>query len=314
MKKMNRQNLPIDQDNKKQISFVVVSLIVHFMLLFGFTKYSDFLSLSTPPKKQSPTPDIEFVDIAQWEKLSGELAEQKEANLKKPDPKAKFLSEKNNQVDKETKAAQKGEFKNSKNASSASMADQKQSKQQQTKSEPEHKEAPIHAVPYGDLPVAQQRKPQKAKSVSDLRLNALQDMSASAAQDSSQTNDYLKDVAIGAATHLNTREFLYFTYFNRIKRKLRDHWEPLIHTRVREIAQSGRKVASTGGARVTRLVITLDENGGLSRVQVSTTSGLLDLDDVAIEALRVSAPFPNPPKDLIENGLVRINWDFILES
>lgn len=314
MKKMNRQNLPIDQDNKKQISFVVVSLIVHFMLLFGFTRYSDFLSLSAPPKKQSSTPDIEFVDIAQWEKLSGELAEQKEANLKKPDPKAKFLSEKNNQVDKETKAAQKGEFKNSKSASSASMADQKQNKSQQTKSEPETKEAPIQAVPYGDLPVAQQRKPQKAKSVSDLRLNALQDMSASASQDSSQTNDYLKDVAIGAATHLNTREFLYFTYFNRIKRKLRDHWEPLIHTRVREITQSGRKVASTGGARVTRLVITLDENGGLSRVQVSTTSGLLDLDDVAIEALRVSAPFPNPPKDLIENGLVRINWDFILES
>lgn len=311
MKKSKRQIFPTDlNNNKKNISFIVVSLIVHFLLMILFTEYSSFLTLDNTAQKRDAAPDVEFVDIAEWQKQSGELVDQDKANKKSPPDSAKFLSEKNNKVEKETKAQQRGEFKNSKSTQATKTTAQEKSQQPSAKADAPNSE--FQTFSHGELQAPQQ-KPKKAKSISDLRLNSLQDMSASAASDSSQTEDYLKDVAIGAATHLNTREFLYFTYFNRIKKKLRDHWEPLIHTRVRDIAHRGRTIANQG-TRVTRLVITLDDKGGLSRVQVSTTSGLLDLDEVAIEALKVSAPFPNPPKALIENGLVRINWDFILES
>ncbi|MCC6137369.1 MAG: TonB C-terminal domain-containing protein [Bdellovibrionaceae bacterium] len=311
MKNQKRQNVPTDQNSKKSVSFIIISLLVHFLLALSFTEYSDYLSLQVEPVSKKEDTSIQFVEMADLDKMRGELAELDKQNQKKPAKDAKFLSEKDNAVEKETKAAQRGEFQNKKNVESSKASASAQQAQQQ-QAAPSEKTPEMETFAYGDMPVPTQ-KPKKAKTISDLRANSMQEMSQSAANDASQTNDYLKDVAIGAETHLNAREFLYYTYFNRIKKKLRQHWEPLIHTRVRDMVKGGRQIASTG-AKVTRLVITLDENGGLSKVQVSTTSGLMDLDDVAIEALRVSAPFPNPPKDLIENGYVRINWDFILES
>lgn len=313
MRKHTGQKIPTDKHSKIVVSFLIISLFVHFLFALLFTKYSDFLATQVELTTQKQEPQISFVDVAEMDRLRGELAEQDKANLKKPAKDAKFLSEKDNTVDKETKAAQRGEFQNKKNVETKKAQAAAQA-QQQIQAAPEMKVPEMETFAHGDLAV-NAKKPKKAQEVSDLRLNAVQEMSQTAANDASQTNDYLKDVAIGAETHLNAKEFLYYTYFNRIKKKLREHWEPLIHTRVREMARSGRQVASMGsGTKVTRLVITLDDKGGLSKVQISTTSGLMDLDDVAIEALRVSAPFPNPPKDLIENGYVRINWDFILES
>lgn len=311
MKKQKRQKLPTDENSKKSVSFIIISLFLHFILALSFTKYSEYLTFRVVPQDIKEDSAIQFVDIAELQKMRGELAEQDKANKKKPSKNAKFLSEKDNTVEKETKAAQRGEFQNKQSRASSQAAAASSSAKAQPAA-PSMEAPEMKSFAYGDLPLPT-KKLQKAKAVSDLRLNSVQEMSQSVASEASQTNDYLKDVAIGAETHLNAREFLYYTYFNRIKKKLREHWEPLIHTRVRDMVRGGRQIASTG-AKVTRLVITLDENGGLSKVQVSTTSGLLDLDDVAIEALRVSAPFPNPPKDLIENGYVRINWDFILES
>lgn len=314
MEKQKRQNRPTDQNRKYIVFFLIISLFVHFLIALSFTKYGEYFANTWEFEKQKiEEPKIQFVDVAELDRMRGELAEQDKANEKKPAKDAKFLSEKNNTVDKETKSANRGDFQNKKSTLPTKATATAQAQQQQ-QAAPEVKSAEMETFAHGDLK-APAKKPKKAQTVSDLRLNAVQEMSNAAASDASQTNDYLKDVAIGAETHLNTREFLYYTYFNRIKKKLREHWEPLIHTRVREMVRSGRQIATiNNGPKVTRLVITLDDHGGLSKVQVSTTSGLMDLDDVALEALRVSAPFPNPPKDLIENGYVRINWDFILES
>lgn len=312
MANQKRQFFPSDKHTKRSVSFVIISLVVHFLFAIFFTKYSDFLSHNTEITVQKPVTEIQFVDVADMDRLRGEIVEQ-DKNNKKRSKTAKFLSEKDNSVEKETKAAQKGEFQNKKNVESKKTQASSTAKQQQEAAAPAVKAPDMQTFTHGDL-TAPTKKPKKAESIADLRVNNMHDMSEAKANDASQTNDYLKDVAIGAETHLNAREFLYYTYFNRIKKKLREHWEPLVHSRVRELVRGGRQVASIEGSKTTRLVITLDDRGGLSRVQISTTSGLMDLDNVAIEALRVSAPFPNPPKDLIENGFVKINWDFILES
>ena len=40
-----------------------------------------------------------------------------------------------------------------------------------------------------------------------------------------------------------------------------------------------------------------------------------ELDDAAVEAFRQAAPFPNPPKGLIEtDGTIKIRWNFVVES
>jgi TonB family protein len=314
MTKNQRQSHSDHPNKKRNVSFIVISIILHLLLMVSFLKYSDYLKTIPPVTAIEQQPSVQFVDMAELDKMRGELVEQDDSKKDPKKPKdAKYLSEKNKTVEKETKSTVRGEFQNKK-STTAQTPKPAQAQKAATSAAAEKMAPEMQTFTHGDLPVAApSKKPAKAKTISDLRSNSMQEMAQAAAKDSSQTNDYLKDIAAGAETHLNTREFLYFTYFNRIKKKLREHWEPLIHTRVHDMVKRGRTIASTG-AKITRLVITLDDRGGLSRVQVATTSGLEDLDDVAIEALRVSAPFPNPPKDLIENGYVRINWDFILES
>jgi protein TonB len=44
-------------------------------------------------------------------------------------------------------------------------------------------------------------------------------------------------------------------------------------------------------------------------------SGITDLDEVAVEAFRLAAPFPHPPKGMVDgDGTIKIRWDFIVET
>ena len=123
-----------------------------------------------------------------------------------------------------------------------------------------------------------------------------------------------KDVVAGAETLLKTREFVYYSYYNRIKKRLKQHWEPRIQEKIVKILRKGRKIASVND-KITHLVITLDKHGELKRIQVKQASGYNDLDDAAIEAFRAAAPFPNPPKGIVTGaGEVQIPWSFVLET
>ncbi len=130
----------------------------------------------------------------------------------------------------------------------------------------------------------------------------------------STSDDHLKDIDVGSQTLLSTREFVYFSYYNRIKEKLRQYWEPKIKEKITHILRQGRHIASDSD-HTTRIVIVLDRKGFLQHVQVKSGSGVEDLDDAAVEAFRAAAPFPNPPKGIVDpDGTVKINWDFIIEA
>lgn len=78
--------------------------------------------------------------------------------------------------------------------------------------------------------------------------------------------------------------------------------------------RKGRSIASDQD-RITKLLIYLNPNGVLVKVQVLSDSGVRDLDEAAIEAFKSAAPFPNPPRGIVDtDGTVKIRWDFILES
>ena len=62
-------------------------------------------------------------------------------------------------------------------------------------------------------------------------------------------------------------------------------------------------------------MIVLNEKGTLIKIQVLNASGVRDLDDAAVEAFRAAAPFPNPPKGIVDrDGTVKIPWNFVIES
>lgn len=242
-------------------------------------------ALQTPPPPQT----MQIADSA--------------ANEAKND-KAKYLSEKNNTVEKETKAKVGEQFKNSKKqAAKASAPEQKQAASKPKQSSPQLFNQAFD--PYAAL-VKKDMK-QELKNFSKGEVAAEQG-------DASATNDHLDGVTEDLITKLNTKEYKYYGFYHRIKVQLNQWWQPKVREKVTRMVRQGRTIASDTN-KVTRLVIILNDSGNLVKVQVLGESGVRDLDDAAVEAFRQAAPFPNPPKGIIENdGTVKIRWDFVIES
>lgn len=128
----------------------------------------------------------------------------------------------------------------------------------------------------------------------------------------SSTNDYLKDIPLGDTTHLNTVEYKFYGYYYRIKQKLEGFWGRSVQEKAEILAGQGRMIASA--EHVTALRIVMDAGGEIVDVVILGSSGVKELDDAAIESFNDAGPFPNPPKDLIVDGRVTIEWGFVVNS
>jgi len=129
----------------------------------------------------------------------------------------------------------------------------------------------------------------------------------------SKTNDYIKDVALGDFTRLNTQEFEFYGFYHRIRQKLEQFWGRNIQEQAQKIAKQGRSIAS-GTNHVTALQIELNSNGEIVNVKVKGESGVKELDQTAIKTFNEAGPFPNPPKKMLVKGRVFINWSFVVTT
>lgn len=218
---------------------------------------------------------------------------------------AKYNSEKNNTVDKETRAKTGAEFKNSlKHGSQSSQGQKSQKMQRQQKATALANLFKDDFDPYAAL---------KKKTEAQEQKNLARAQNGAQAGEASTTNDNLS-VQEDLITKLNTKEYKYYGYYHRIKLQLNQWWQPKVREKVTKMMSQGRTVASEEN-RTTRLIIILNDAGTLVKVQVLAESGVRDLDDAAVEAFRAAAPFPNPPKGIVEkDGTVKIRWDFVVES
>lgn len=215
------------------------------------------------------------------------------------DEKAKYHSEKSNTVEKETRAKTGQEFKNSLRQGSQTVQSQKGSQKSK---------AAELLNPTFD-PYAALMKKNEAHENKEFA----QGQTGVQAGEASTTNDNL-NAPEDLITKLNTKEYKYYGYYHRIKLQLNQWWQPKVREKVTKMVNQGRTMASEEN-KTTRLIIILNDAGNLVKVQVLAESGVRDLDDAAIEAFRSAAPFPNPPKGIIENdGTVRIRWDFVVET
>jgi protein TonB len=128
----------------------------------------------------------------------------------------------------------------------------------------------------------------------------------------SSTNDYLEKIPLGETTSLNTVEFKFYGYYYRIKQKLEGFWGRSVQEKAEILASQGRMIASA--ENVTALRIVMDAHGEIVDVIILGSSGVKELDDAAIESFNAAGPFPNPPKDLIVDGRVTIEWGFVVNS
>ncbi len=284
------------EKKNSRIAFIL-SVVFHIVLLL-------FLLISENRKKnaiaEKKPAQIEWVELrpSPDELKQRQIVQQDDKSVNDEKPLDDYKLSKNDQnVLKETKSAKNGEFKNRKNTQEAPA------KKAQAATPVSKKQKTLNSLKpslFNTDYAAAKLTPPPEPALSGAEI--------------SQNDDYLKDVAVGAETLLRTREFVYYSYYNRIKSKLRQHWEPRIKQKIVKILRKGRRIASTND-KITRLVITLDKHGELQRIQVKNASGYNDLDDAAIEAFKAAAPFPNPPTGLVTGqGVVEIPWDFVLET
>jgi TonB family protein len=280
--------------------FIAFSVLIHLFIMGSI-----YLSKNMTTPKTKEKVEISYIN-APKEKKNLQIIEQdkKAINDEEPEKKA-FLGRHNQRVKKQTRAVKNGKFTNSNNGNP--LANNQSQKNNQNIKSKKNKPKLKDLMPKFDL----------AKLVKNN--NKVQNKQTPAAQSGkkghqSQTDDHIEDVSIGIETVLNSREFLYYAYYSRIKDKIRLQWGTKIRSKIQKLIQGGRSIASNND-RITKVIIILNKKGTLVGVKVLGRSGIRDLDDAAVEAFKAAAPFPNPPQGMVErDGTVKIHWDFILEA
>jgi TonB family protein len=123
-------------------------------------------------------------------------------------------------------------------------------------------------------------------------------------------NDHLADVEEGDGTFLNTKEWKYSTFFNRVKQSVGMHWDPGSQLRLRDPTGT----IYGGKDRFTLLNVTLNSSGGIKNISVEKSCGIDFLDAEAIGSFERAQPFPNPPPGLLAtDSTVHFQFGFFLE-
>jgi TonB family protein len=122
--------------------------------------------------------------------------------------------------------------------------------------------------------------------------------------------DHMEEVENGDETALNSKRWIFASFFNRLKRSVAQNWDP---------ASVWRRIDPTGQVngfktRVTEVRVSLTAKGDLTKIVVTTPSGVGELDDEAVRAFHAAAPFPNPPKELVGgDGTITFAFSFFFE-
>jgi TonB family protein len=380
------------------LTAVVLALLFHVGVV-GLLLLANFVSVKWPggdrqrSKPQAVT--LRNLDPRAWAKNRGQIREreapeqQRRAEAKKPEPKdeknprgqvvdvapgneqespdAKYLAEKNNRVDKESKAREQTPFYRN------AMPRQTATEERKTTGKDEAAQLVVQGnngtgqdarpaqkgggqKPVFDVPSLKQRdrialkeQPNKGPGATvrnqgesaplegnsnRLRIDPgkpgeegdqgssgkaglptlSQLMPSSAALDKiigAAPNDHLQDIEQGAGTFLNTREWKYATFFNRVKQAVGRNWDPNEPLRQRD--PTGEIYG--GRDRYTILDVTLGGDGLVKDIKVQRSSGVDFLDEAAIVSFRRAQPFPNPPPGLMgKDGTVTFPFGFYLET
>jgi len=274
--------------------FLLLSLLLH---LISISREFDFQKSNVRPvvSKTVQAP-IKLKLLSEKKKQIVETIQTKnEENLEKI--KERFLSNKKNIFKKETVAANVGKFQNAVNGTKG---------QKGKKAIDQLKKISLKDFALGDISKYKVKAPdQRKKGDNNLENQKFKPSTVS------QTNDFIDDVPIGELTQLNTSEFKFYGFYYRIKQRLEQHWGNSLREKAKRLS---RKVISSDGNKITALVVILDSLGRIVKVHLKSTSGVEELDSAAIESFNKAGPFPNPPKEMLENGKAKIEWGFVVKT
>ncbi|MBC7384638.1 MAG: TonB family protein [Cryobacterium sp.] len=289
--------------------FFAYSLFLHA----GFFVAWCIFATRLPPPTLAAIPRVTLIELESLPKrtpessLKNQVVQSERANPAKLAAPNAFLGERTQTTSRETVSAPK--VGTAPQPTVAKASPDLRSKEKQTSEVAPPTEALITSTgalaKYGiaiSANSAESPKPEKSHSIADAAITA------------QVRGEYVKGFKPGEETVLNTREFVFYGYFQRIRERLDREWDKSLRERLTKYFYRGRQLASEQDY-TTQLLVALDPAGRITKVQIIGASGTRDLDDAAIKAFNDAGPFPNPPSGLVDvKGQVLVSWNFVLKT
>ena len=286
---------------------LILSLLLHLVLLLFK------LAIAPPEDKQTAKKEEKRIRLIVRKKpKKKQIVTTQKKKEKRPPQEADFLGETDQNFDRQTIAKNVAPFKEAGKGSQGEQPElsQNPSPEQKQKASKKPKIAG-KKLRFQDL------------SINHTQMNEIQTTSQASRKGTdngnpetvglAQNNDYVEDVPMGDVTNLNTMEYKYYGFFNRIKKKLEQHWGKSLRQKARTMYQSGRRIPANS-LRITSLVISMDSKGNIINIAIKGSSGVQEFDEAALESFNKAGPFPNPPRSMIKNGAANIEWGFIVKG
>jgi len=274
-------------------------------------------AVAQPPS--APTPPAE--ETAQGRVV--ELSPKQQAS-EKPPANAKFLSDRNTRVEKETVSRHAGNYprpaprpeagSDRAAAAGAPRPGDGGEKDAVTGREGARGERVATARPKGDLRLpelgegGEGGRRGRGEHGPDLSVppEALARIAGGPSMDG--THEGLEE---GEETWLQAREFKYATYINRMRQGIGQQWYPRVRDAVRQRDPDGSIYLYK--ERTVVLGLTIDTDGKVKDLSVMQSSSIDFFDRVAVASVRAAQPFPNPPRGMFHaEGEVRIPFFFTM--
>jgi len=119
------------------------------------------------------------------------------------------------------------------------------------------------------------------------------------------------DLPIGQFTSLNTDQYSYYSFTERVNDRIRSRWTNKIEESLVRFKRSGLLRNLPASENTTIIEVRLDKKGNYQGSTLYQSSGLTAWDQAAIRAFQDGAPFINPPAEMLEaDGLIRLRYSF----
>lgn len=124
----------------------------------------------------------------------------------------------------------------------------------------------------------------------------------------STISESIEQVKVGSMTALNTDQYLFYSFFNRVNELVYYPWSNMVRSAQDRVAQ--RLYNKTVHTRwLTQIEIWIKPNGEFHSAHIMKESGIPEFDRAAASAFKQAGFFPNPPPEMIEeDGLIHLKY------
>jgi len=276
----------------KSFEGLLLSVVVHIFLvwLFFFAKFPDPNII--PPSKT----EVTLIEVEKGQSKRQQFVTEPEVNLKPEAADLKeaadYLSQFTKRVKKQMRAANTGPTMNAAMPTTAKRQDKSQSAIQGG--------GQVNVQNQGDQGILNPA----AGSSEAMRTVAIGQSSIA---------EYIPGVQEGAFTSLNTDQFTYYAFYARMNEQVRYRWVSLIRNYTSMLSNADLQRLSTR-ERQTYIEIILGPDGQYQGSLVHTSSGEKKLDVMPADAFAAAAPFPNPPRGMVEaDGKIHLKYAFVVQ-